>query len=97
MGHVADTTGESGAPSAHHPDVLACVSHTVQDHKTQQAARPPAPRRQGNRRAAKTARVGRRQQNRTCRARDDPDACGMNLRVEPGLIPIGAGSRRRQS
>jgi len=30
------------------------------------------------------------------RDRDDPDACGMDLRVEPGLIPIGAGGRRRQ-
>jgi hypothetical protein len=30
------------------------------------------------------------------RARVDPEACGMHLRVEPGLIPIDAGSRRRQ-
>jgi hypothetical protein len=80
-----------------YPDVLAYVSHTVQDYETQQAARAHAPPAPGNRRAAKTARVGRRPQNRTCRARDDPDACGMNLRVEPGLTPIGAGRRRRQS
>jgi len=30
------------------------------------------------------------------RARVDPEACRMHLRVEPGLIPIDAGSRRRQ-
>jgi hypothetical protein len=29
--------------------------------------------------------------------RVDPDTYGMVLRVEPGVIPIGAGSRRRQS
>jgi hypothetical protein len=31
-----------------------------------------------------------------CRAQVDPDACGLHLRVEPGLIRIDAGSRRRQ-
>jgi hypothetical protein len=30
------------------------------------------------------------------RARVDPEDCRMHLRVEPGLIPIDAGSRRRQ-
>jgi len=30
------------------------------------------------------------------RARVDPEACRMHLRVEPGLIPIDAGSRRQQ-
>jgi hypothetical protein len=28
--------------------------------------------------------------------RVDPDACGMHLRVEPVLIRIDAGGRRRQ-
>ena len=30
------------------------------------------------------------------RARVDPDACGMHLRAEPGLIPIDAGNLQRQ-
>ena len=30
------------------------------------------------------------------RARVDPEACRMHLRVEPGLIPIDAGNRQRQ-
>jgi len=28
--------------------------------------------------------------------RDDPDAFGVHFRVEPGLIPIDGGHRRRQ-
>ena len=29
--------------------------------------------------------------------RDDPEAAGGRVRVEPGLIPIDGGRRRRQS
>ena len=73
------------------PDVLAYVSHSVQDYKAKQAT--PAAKDSGTKQppGGEMARVGR-----MSRARVDPDACGLNLRVEPGLTPIGAGSQGRQ-